>query len=56
MHWKSPQTYIVAASMTMAGKHTKLTAAVVVKKSLSRILYSDVAHMYRVILAYFMLF
>ena len=39
--------YSVAADTTMAGKHVKLeTAAIVVKKSLLRMLNSGVTHMY----------
>ena len=44
MLWKS-QSYIVFAVMTMAAKNAKLTSGVVVKKSFSRILYSDIIHM-----------
>ena len=46
MHWKSLPSYIIAAEMTTTGINVMLTAAAVVKKSLSKILYSDVTRMY----------
>jgi len=44
MHRKSLQCYIVDGDMTIAGKNVKLTEAVVVVKSLTRILYKDEYH------------
>ena len=42
---KSLSSYVIADVMTMTRRTIKLTAVVVVKKSLFRILYSDVTHM-----------